>query len=115
MVQVTPSRQLTDTEKLRKVITELIETERTYVKVILSPDLDLDLSLTLLSAVNTFTLCCVNKMCYIAAFELPNEDLFGAIKEGNISLKHRDKRSVRKHSGNLWIPTAVPSNPGECS
>ena len=31
--QVTPSRQLTDTEKLRKVITELIETERTYVKV----------------------------------------------------------------------------------
>mgnify|MGYP002058019906 CR=1 FL=1 len=50
--QVTPSRQLTgetsdmmmivimmmmmtDTEKLRKVITELIETERTYVKVII--------------------------------------------------------------------------------
>ena len=33
--QVTPSRQLTDTEKLRKVITELIETERTYVKVIM--------------------------------------------------------------------------------
>ena len=32
--QVTPSRQLTDTEKLRKVITELIETERTYVKVV---------------------------------------------------------------------------------
>ena len=31
--QVTPSRQLTDTEKLRKVITELIDTERTYVKV----------------------------------------------------------------------------------
>lgn len=31
--QVTPSRQLTDTDKLRKVITELIETERTYVKV----------------------------------------------------------------------------------
>ena len=31
--QATPSRQLTDTEKLRKVITELIETERTYVKV----------------------------------------------------------------------------------
>ena len=84
MVQVTPSRKLTDTEKLRKVITELIETERTYVKVILSPDLDL--SLTILSAVNTFTLCCVNKMCYIAAFELPNEDLFGAIKEGNISV-----------------------------
>ena len=54
-------------------------------------------------------------MCYIAAFELPNEDLFGAIKEGNISLQHRDKRSVRKHSGNLWIPAAVPSNPGECS
>ena len=49
-MQVTPSRQLTDTEKLRKVITELIETERTYVKVILSPDLDLDLSLTILSA-----------------------------------------------------------------
>ena len=35
--QVTPSRQLTDTEKLRKVITELIETERTYVKVCISP------------------------------------------------------------------------------
>ena len=34
--QVTPSRQLTDTEKLRKVITELIETERTYVKVCIS-------------------------------------------------------------------------------
>ncbi|XP_059473673.1 protein still life, isoform SIF type 1 isoform X4 [Neocloeon triangulifer] len=29
---LTPSRQLTDTEKLRKVILELIETERTYVK-----------------------------------------------------------------------------------
>ena len=65
MVQVTPSGQLTDTEKLRKVITELIETERTYVKVILSPDLDLDLSLTILSAVNTFTLCCVLIKCVI--------------------------------------------------
>ena len=31
--QLTPNRTLTDTEKLRKVITELIETERTYVKV----------------------------------------------------------------------------------
>lgn len=30
---VTPSRQLTDAEKLRKVILELVETERTYVKV----------------------------------------------------------------------------------
>lgn len=30
---LTPSRQLTDTEKLRKVILELIETERTYVNV----------------------------------------------------------------------------------
>merc|ERR1719461_2245842 len=30
--QLTPNRTLTDTEKLRKVITELIETERTYVK-----------------------------------------------------------------------------------
>nr|XP_018900306.1 PREDICTED: protein still life, isoforms C/SIF type 2 isoform X2 [Bemisia tabaci] len=29
---LTPSRQLTDAEKLRKVIVELIETERTYVK-----------------------------------------------------------------------------------
>lgn len=29
----TPSRQLTDAEKLRKVILELIDTERTYVKV----------------------------------------------------------------------------------
>uniref|UniRef100_T1GH77 DH domain-containing protein n=1 Tax=Megaselia scalaris TaxID=36166 RepID=T1GH77_MEGSC len=29
---VTPSRQLTDAEKLRKVILELVETERTYVK-----------------------------------------------------------------------------------
>ena len=52
MVQVTPSRQLTDTEKLRKVITELIETERTYVKVILSTDLDLDLSLTMENRLN---------------------------------------------------------------
>lgn len=30
---LTPSRQLTDAEKLRKVILELIDTERTYVKV----------------------------------------------------------------------------------
>lgn len=30
---LTPSRQLTDAEKLRKVILELVETERTYVKV----------------------------------------------------------------------------------
>lgn len=29
----TPSRQLSDGEKLRKVILELIDTERTYVKV----------------------------------------------------------------------------------
>lgn len=29
----TPSRQLSDAEKLKKVILELIETERTYVKV----------------------------------------------------------------------------------
>ncbi|KAJ8918408.1 hypothetical protein NQ315_008105 [Exocentrus adspersus] len=31
-VILTPSRQLTDAEKLRKVILELVETERTYVK-----------------------------------------------------------------------------------
>lgn len=31
---LTPSRQLSDAEKLRKVILELVETERTYVKVI---------------------------------------------------------------------------------
>lgn len=31
---MTPSRQLSDAEKLRKVILELVETERTYVKVI---------------------------------------------------------------------------------
>lgn len=30
---MTPSRQLTDAEKLKKVILELIDTERTYVKV----------------------------------------------------------------------------------
>jgi len=30
---LTPSRQLTDAEKLRKVIIELVDTERTYVKV----------------------------------------------------------------------------------
>lgn len=29
----TPSRQLSDAEKLRKVILELVDTERTYVKV----------------------------------------------------------------------------------
>lgn len=32
---LTPSRQLTDAEKLRKVISELVDTERAYVKVIL--------------------------------------------------------------------------------
>jgi len=31
---LTPSRQLSDAEKLKKVILELIETERTYVKVV---------------------------------------------------------------------------------
>lgn len=30
---LTPSRQLTDAEKLRKVILELVDTERAYVKV----------------------------------------------------------------------------------
>lgn len=30
---LTPSRQLTDAEKLRKVVMELIDTERTYVNV----------------------------------------------------------------------------------
>lgn len=30
---LTPSRQLTDAEKLRKVVMELVDTERTYVKV----------------------------------------------------------------------------------
>mgnify|MGYP007092106012 CR=1 FL=1 len=33
---LTPSRQLTDAEKLRKVILELVDTERAYVKVILN-------------------------------------------------------------------------------
>ena len=33
VAQVTPSRQLSDTEKMRKVVVELVETERTYVKV----------------------------------------------------------------------------------
>lgn len=32
MVGLVPSRQLTDVEKLRKVILELVDTERTYVK-----------------------------------------------------------------------------------
>lgn len=32
---LTPSRQLTDAEKLRKVILELVDTERAYVKVII--------------------------------------------------------------------------------
>lgn len=30
---LTPSRQLSDAEKLRKVVLELVDTERTYVKV----------------------------------------------------------------------------------
>lgn len=30
---LTPSRQLSDAEKLRKVVMELVDTERTYVKV----------------------------------------------------------------------------------
>lgn len=30
---LTPSRHLSDAEKLRKVILELVDTERTYVKV----------------------------------------------------------------------------------
>lgn len=30
---LTPSRQLSDAEKLRKVCLELVDTERTYVKV----------------------------------------------------------------------------------
>ena len=30
---MTPSRQLTDAEKLRKVVLELVDTERAYVKV----------------------------------------------------------------------------------
>lgn len=30
---LTPSRQLTDAEKLRKVVLELVDTERAYVKV----------------------------------------------------------------------------------
>lgn len=33
---LTPSRQLTDAEKLRKVILELVDTERAYVKVIVA-------------------------------------------------------------------------------
>lgn len=32
-VMLTPSRQLTDAEKLRKVVLELVDTERAYVKV----------------------------------------------------------------------------------
>lgn len=31
---LTPSRQLTDAEKLRKVVLELVDTERAYVKVV---------------------------------------------------------------------------------
>ena len=67
--QVTPSRQLTDTEKLRKVITELIETERTYVKVCISPRF-----------AKRF------EQVFVSAFKLLNEDLSGAIKERNLPL-----------------------------
>lgn len=35
---MTPSRQLTDAEKLRKVVLELVDTERAYVKVIFQPN-----------------------------------------------------------------------------
>lgn len=33
-IALTPNRQLSDAEKLKKCILELIETERTYVKVV---------------------------------------------------------------------------------
>uniref|UniRef100_A0A182NIS4 Still life n=1 Tax=Anopheles dirus TaxID=7168 RepID=A0A182NIS4_9DIPT len=36
-VMLTPSRQLTDAEKLRKVILELVDTEKSYVKYYLEP------------------------------------------------------------------------------
>lgn len=35
--QLATTRQLSDADKLRKVICELLETERTYVKVCLPP------------------------------------------------------------------------------
>ena len=73
--QATPSRQLTDTEKLRKVITELIETERTYVKVSLISNIKLRNGKRF-------------KQVFVPAFKLLNEDLSGAIKERNLPLQH---------------------------
>lgn len=47
----TPNRQLSDSEKLRKVIMELVDTERTYVKVSQAKHFQMDtITLSVLTA-----------------------------------------------------------------
>ena len=63
---LTPSRQLTDAEKLRKVILELVDTERAYVKV-----------KTPLTSSNKFKLIDVNSH---TALEQSSRELFGTVE-----------------------------------
>lgn len=67
----TPNRQLSDSEKLRKVIMELVDTERTYVKVISCVD-----------RLNAILILFV-----LTAFKQPTGKLSRTTQEGNILIQ----------------------------
>lgn len=67
----TPNRQLSDSEKLRKVIMELVDTERTYVKVI---------------QVKHFQIVHYKPSC-ITALKQPIGKLSGTAQKGNVLIE----------------------------
>lgn len=64
---LTPSRQLSDAEKLKKVILELIETERTYVKVMRNFYYSYEFSLRFLITYIRFFHLCMEIYLYIVS------------------------------------------------
>lgn len=100
---MTPSRQLTDSEKLRKVVLELVDTERAYVKVKTqtnNPTISIKSKKKLLDFYSSF-----------AALEQSPRELSGAAEEGNVSVERRNKRLVRKHPRNRHVPKTISAEP----
>ena len=104
-IALTPNRQLSDGEKLKKCILELVETERTYVKVHFTRNYS---SMSSNYKKNLFFSACI-------AFEQFAGELSGAPKARNVPFLGRNQRPLWKYPGNSRFSTRFPAKPGRSS
>lgn len=100
----TPSRHLSEAEKLRKVVLELVDTERTYVKVCITSWCEN----TVEKSNNVHNILYRNP----TASEQPTRTLFGTAETRDVPLQCRNPSAVRQYSGDIHVPTAVSSESG---